>query len=269
MRQDPHAHISVYTLGRFHVCVDGHSVVETGAEGGKTWSLFKFLLTHRHQPVSEQVVCGALWPDPPASRARRALHHVMYCLDRKLQEGGLHEPLFVVQNEMYTLNKRVDCWIDADCFEELCRQAQNAMAGDGSGALEYMQEAVELYRGWYLAEHFYDGWAKAEQQRCHRMFRELVLSYADPLMEAGENRQAQQVCEKALALEPADDELAYRLVSAHVRDGNVGRAKEALERFAAVLRREYGIAPHGRLRQLWEDLESGSGNIHASDLNAV
>ncbi len=262
-------YLCVCTLGRFHVCINGRPVVKKGQGMSKIWQLFKFLLTHRHTPVPDEVVCEMFWPDAPLPMARHALHNVMYRLRKPMEEAGLREPVFLVQDGLYSFNTDLAHWIDVDRFEQLCQEARQVKDQEPAQAMDYLKEALDLYRGGYLAEHFYEDWVKAEQQRLHDMYVEAALSYADLLIDNGDFGRARQACRAALAADPTEERLCERVVAAYLKEGNLAKAKNAYEEFSAVLYRENGIQPSQRLQQLYRDVQAQNGGLPASDLKVI
>ena len=160
--------LEIHTFGGFEVRRGDRRL--TDLESRKVEALGAYLVAHRHQSVSRDLLAAMVWPDRPDASARRNLRQALYNL-RSTIEGDA-TPCFVVDGRSVQFDPHPDDWIDLDPFESML------LAEDGSNAADprELAGAVRLYRGDFLAGIVppsldYEEWLLAEQER----YREAVL----------------------------------------------------------------------------------------------
>src|SRR5260370_40885198 len=146
-------------------------------------------------------------------------------------------------------------WIDADAFESLLNQVR--ASNDPGQTEQLLEEAMLLYSGDYLAEARDILWIQARREALQRSWIGLLLELAD-LRIARENlSSAIDTLDRLLAIDPANEAAVQRLVILLAQSGRRAEALRIYQRFAAVLRQEYKIAPLPETRALYEAARRG------------
>ncbi len=215
--------------------------------------LLRFLVCHRGRFVSTDEIVEALWPRSGAS-ADENVRYLVHALRRQLEP---HRPprgrSASVQCIRGAYSLGPDVWIDAQLFEARVRDGLAAQQdGNDQVALTQIDQALELYRGDFIADEPYAEWAMIERERLHELAEAALWN-------------AINVCERNRDLPRALD-YARRLGNMACYDTSVqrrliglclgcGRRSEAARRFAAFrarLAREFGEEPDFELAECWE-----------------
>src|SRR5690606_16476652 len=108
---------------------------------------------------TREELAGALWPDLDTTGALRnlrvTLSYLLAVLEPERREGA---PSYFVRSEGQTLRLTTQRWLEVDAWmiEELFDRALDAeQQGEPSAALDLYRQALDLYRGPYLADAGY------------------------------------------------------------------------------------------------------------------
>ncbi len=261
--------IRVHTLGRFHVSVGNRQVLEVGGGMNKMWNVFKYLLINRHMSVPGEALCETFWPGVPWKKARHSLYNIIYRLRILLEDNQKESGILCIRDGLHSLRPNASLWLDADQFQEFCTEAHSMGVHDRAHAMKLLGKALSLYQGDYLAENFYDDWVKGAQERYRAMYRKAVTYYMDLLMEQREFLEACEIANQALALEPLDEDVQLRRISALSQMGNLQEARNAYQSFASLLHQQSGVSPRRDLRDVYREIEALSSDPPVTDLEGI
>lgn len=232
-------------LGALEVELDGARIDSPPAQ--RPWAVFAYLAL-APRAVSRAELATRFWPDVLDQSARASLRSALWALRRQLGER------LVVEGERVGLRDEEALWIDAREFERL--------------AAEDPAQALELCRG-ELLEGIEDDWALSARDR----HRERVIQLQEGLARAcelrGEHREAIELTRRQVERDPFDEEAHRRLMTRLVAAGDRAGALRAHRTFSERLRRELGVAPSARTRDLVEQLRAETpapGNASAVTL---
>ncbi len=236
--------LEISVLGPLELRRGGEAVDEPDWRRERVRALLMYLVDRRS--ATREEVATALWPDLDSEASGRNLRTTLNYLHGVLEpERGPGEAPFVIRTEGPRLrlaagdHARVDAWD----FERLLAQAREADdTGTPSVALGHLQEAVDLWRGDYLADAPYEDWAQPRRDTLRSRFVEAAVR-------AGELLLAQRAYDDALDLATraveADEwsEPAHRLLTAvHLGRGDRAAARRSVGRCRAVLE-DLGMPP--------------------------
>jgi DNA-binding SARP family transcriptional activator len=217
----------VRLLGRFVVRVDGQPVPAGAWRHKRAAELIKILaLADTHRLHCEQVT-ALLWPDlaPDAAAAnlRKAVHFARASLGAAsaiTRSGGMLE-----------LCPAGQVVVDALDFEAAVRAGQIG--------------ALDAYQGELLPEDRYASWAEEPRERLRALYLRLLKT-------AGQ-------WERALEVEPADEEAHQALMQRAVDTGDRLGAVRQFERLCEYLRADLGVGPDRKSVALYERAISMGG----------
>ncbi len=219
-------------LGAFEVELDG-VVIDTPVSQ-RPWTLFAYLaLAPRAVPRAE--LAARFWPDVLDQSARASLRSALWALRRQLGERLL------VERERVSLRDEQGVWVDVREFERLAE----------SDPLR----ALELCRG-ELVEGIDDDWALSARERHRERVIGLLEQLASATEERGELRRAIELTRRQVERDPFDEEAHRRLIMRLDSAGDRAAAILTYRTLAERLRRELGVAPSARTRELL-------GHLHA------
>lgn len=165
------AEISIYTLGKFKVFRGNQNLTQNRKKSSKRWKLFQYLITYRNREVSrEELIMGLELntnQDPEAS-----LTALVYRLRKILKTKEYKKDLIKTRGAAYTFNQNFDYWLDAECFQKLCRKSASEVEDDFEKGLKHFQKALDLYNGDYLEETDSAEWIWSVRNK----YRELLIT---------------------------------------------------------------------------------------------
>ena len=201
-------------LGGFGIISGEMRVTEQVGKSSKVWKLIQYLITNRKKSVSQEelinVFCDGDLVANPGSALRTMVSRARAALDKA---GLPHaDELILAKSGGYAWNNAIRCEVDAEEFEELCKKAGSKIAEEKR--LELLLKATNLYRGDFLPNSAGDMWVIP----LARWYRSMYISCAHDALEIltrkGQNVEAEELCAKALRMDPFDEQLLeYRLRS--------------------------------------------------------
>jgi DNA-binding SARP family transcriptional activator/tetratricopeptide (TPR) repeat protein len=224
-------------LGALEVELNG-AVIDSPASQ-RPWALFAYLAL-APRPVSRAEVASRFWPDVLDQSARASLRSALWVLRRQLGDA------LEVDGERVGLRSEPGLWVDVREFERLADDD----GGDAAAALA-------LCRG-DLLEGLEDDWAVSARDRHRERVVELLEELALAAERRGEGREAIELTRRQIDQDRFDEEVHRRLIARLDRAGDRAGAIRTYRTLAERLRRELGVAPSARTRELVERLRAAT-----------
>ncbi|MFQ5796549.1 MAG: BTAD domain-containing putative transcriptional regulator, partial [Candidatus Bipolaricaulia bacterium] len=175
--------LQVKLFGHFEAWHDDEPIPPQAWSRRKTQTLLKILLTERGRVFTQDQLIDWLFPDSNPDKAAQNLYKRISELRRTLEPDlnrGADSQFVLRVGGGYCFSQDAPGWIDTEAFHQQVESARKMeQAGRWSQALEYYQQAVELYRGEYLAEDLYEEWSIPPRER----WREEYLTALERLAE--------------------------------------------------------------------------------------
>ena len=221
-------------LGALQVEVNG-AVIDSPASQ-RPWAVFAYLaLAPRAVPRAE--LAATFWPDVLDQSARASLRSALWVLRRRLGDA------LAIDGERAGLRDEPGLWVDVREFDRLA-------AGDPAAALE-------LCRG-DLLEGLEDDWAVSARDRHRDRVIELLEELANAAEERGEVRDALELTRRQVECDRFDEDAHRRLIARLDAAGDRAGAMRTYRGLAERLRRELGVAPSAKTRELVERLRGAT-----------
>lgn len=172
-------HLRVLLLGRFEVLHRGERV--SLGQNSRASALFKCLLTHTSQPVSQDYLRDWLWPNSDPRKARWSLNSAIYALRRALSSElpSSISDYVLLDHGHYRLSSRIHVSSDVEEFDARYERGRLLEKGQrGSEAAEEYEKALVLYRGDYRAEDLYEDWTTIERERLINAYMDMMYRLA-------------------------------------------------------------------------------------------
>lgn len=188
--------------------------------------LLAFLALRRQTTRGHAI--GVLWPEVDEKRAFGRLRTALW----RLHRAGA--PVVAAHGEWLSLHD----WVEVD-VDDLVETTRNGSPGEVSEP-----GACELLPGWY------DDWVLVERERLRQRYLHNLEQLAAEQLAAGDYARALETTLAALRAEPLRESPHRLLVEIHLAEGNYCEAVNAYQICCDLLRRELGVPPSARLRQL-------------------
>ncbi len=239
--------VHVRTLGGFRLDVKGKRYRPTHKAQDKPLELLKLLVTCQalgRTAADKMWIAERLWPDAAAENARKSLDMTVSRLRRLL--GDDHT---IVANEGRLQLSPELVWTDIQPLRHALSEAGRRRDAKLAGNKIVMAEAaatvtavLQLYEGPYLQDEDGPPWLLAGREAIATAVRQALLT-ADLILDGSVDETLIPALERALAADPASEDLARSLMCALVRRGRHSEAVQVYRRLRQMLSLLLGIAP--------------------------
>ncbi|AEB12582.1 BTAD domain-containing putative transcriptional regulator [Marinithermus hydrothermalis] len=240
--------LEIETLGRFVVRRAGRVLSPRDFGRRKAWQLLKILVAHWKRPLHREELAERLWPEAPPEQAVRHLHVLVHALRKGLEPDPRSPRVIKSEGETYRFDPEVPYFLDVERFETLVREGDRK---EGPAALEAYRQALELYRGEFMAEEVYSDWCDLDRSYYREQAQRALAGTAEILERLGRAREAIAAYRRMLTLDPWREEAYRGLLRILVREGERAEARAVFEAYRRHMRQE-GLPVDEALAQLVE-----------------
>jgi DNA-binding SARP family transcriptional activator len=246
----------------FTVHVFGHTTVSTPDRtlrasdftGVKPRQILELVALGRGEPVRKTVIAEHIWSGRPPRRWQVTLESYVALLRRALQPGvpGRATVLCTTPGGYRFDTERVR--IDLHDFEERIRRAGHTAPAH---ALPFWESAVSIADGTLLATEPYAAWAVDARRAHERALHAAAAAGAEIALGLREAERAVPLARLATELDPLAEHGWQLLIRAELASGRRAEAAHAFHACRAGLRRDLGLEPDVRTRELFADVLAG------------
>mgnify|MGYP002336071904 CR=1 FL=1 len=219
----------VRLLGGFSVCRDGAQVPLAAGTGAQA---VKYVALQGGRVTADQLV-EALWPGAEPGRGRVRLRNVL---------ARLRQSVELVVRDGDEIALVTGCSVDVATFLE---ESATAL----TGTEEQLRRAVERYPGELLPGDRYQDWTSGPRERLRNRYLALLDRLAALCADRGAVDEALQWWERALDVEPYDEDRFVAMATLLVSAGRTGPANRVVRRAQTMLDR-LGVPASEALQQL-------------------
>lgn len=251
---DLYPELNVRLFGKFQMSnTEGSLTLETMRSEILT-RLLTYMLSHRDKSLTAQELIEVLWPEDESDNPAGSLKNCIYRLRKLLkQTWGSATEYIITGHGTYQWNPEINLHVDVEIFEECCREVFNSE--DKDIRREKGKEAVELYHGLFLSELSSEYWAISMSAYYHSIYLTLVKKLAELMEEERNYSEVEDICRKALQIEPLDEEIHCFLLRALIADN---KQKMAADHYKETVRQIYdslGVRPSREMEEIYEELQ--------------
>ncbi len=193
--------ISIRLFDGFEIKKGDKPILENLSNTRKTKLFVAYLLVNRDRPITHQELFELLWSGEdyanPATALRTLLYRFRSMIDK--EKADALAGAIISHRGTYQWNKDLDVTIDALDFHALAEAGINPTISD-SRRKEYLEKAIEMYKGTLLPDFSSEPWLIAKSATYRDMYIEAVMAYIDILKQENQNAKIVQICENALSL---------------------------------------------------------------------
>lgn len=200
-------------LGRFTITVEGRPV-ELGGLRAQARRVLRVLAMNYGQPVHEERLVTALWPDSSLKQAKHRLHVAISSLRALLREHLDSADGIVRHGNAYLLRLPPGSTVDLVEFTEaVARWRASGSSADGSRVLD-------LYGGELLAEEGPAEWVLGRREAVRSQAVGVAVALARTALDRGDAAAAVEACERAIAIDELDSRIWGIMSDARDRAGS-------------------------------------------------
>ena len=247
--------LTIYCLGAFRVFEDEHSIEEWPSRKGK--AIFKYLLLHRQERVTKEVLMHEFWPESTAESARNNLNVAIYGLRQALRNGYPDFSHILFQDDCYFLNPEMEIWLDVEQFDQIYKRANQLVAqGKTAVALPDLHAAELLYQGELLAEDRYEAWPSARRQQLQWHYMQVLTQLCNHYFQTEQYATCIPFANKLLQVESCHEATHRLLMRAYARQRQGYLALRQYHHCVELLADELAVPPDPVTTQLYEAIRS-------------
>ena len=256
-------------LGEFQIQCGDILITDQNSRSKKPWNLLEYLITFREKELSQYDLIEMLWPeedsDNPAGALKTLLHRVRKILD-PIKAMGM-EDLIVQRRGTYSWNNTINFHVDVDDFEQSYKKALSLNTSDPE-RLKLLLQTIHMYKGDFLPKSASEAWVVPINTYYHSLYLEIVHAAISQLEEQHDYNQICDICRTAINIDPYDEQLYYRFISALYESGNQHAAIQQYEYSTDLFLHKLGITPSNELKALYRKIIKTSKRLE-TDLGAI
>lgn len=258
--------IKITTLGDFRVNINGKNVTGFFKKKNKLLMLLNLLILNIDKPLSVEYICNDIWKDSEAD-SPKALHNIVYRLRIFFAAHGIMDCI-IYNSKTYMLNPALDWEIDIYQMEQYNYRTLE-LGLSVSDKIHFLEKVIDLYGGEYILSQICENLqALYTANRYKRMHSNTVCALIDLYLRDERYDCAIELCEKAIVMEPFDEQVIIRFVKAFESKEMFMKATVLLDDYFKHLYAEMGMHPSNTLIMIYNRLK-GWKNDSKSTLRLI
>ncbi len=240
--------LRVVTLNSFEIW-QGRRAISARALRRHAGELFALLLLSPSRALSSEQFSEALCPDQDPEAARVQFHHATSTLRRALEPelpDKFPSRYLQVEEGRVTLHLPPESSVDFTAFENDCQHGE-------------WEDAIAIYRGDFLPEYLYAGWAAAPRLRLQQQYQHALLQIAEKKLADGLFLECLDACRRVLAIEPWQEQAVLLGMRACIALNDRASARRLYRSLEKTLQEDLRTDPQEELQELYKSLPSRRG----------
>ena len=261
--------LSVKTFGGFSMTYGDKTISDQDNRSKKLWIILEYIIAFHDRNIPQSTIIDLIWNEESISTdPENALKTALHRIRGMIGELELPEKKTVLHKQgTFSWNSQIKCDFD---FEEFISIYNKAVAGDKSDEerMELLNRGFALYKGEFLPKCSTEVWASNLATRYLNVYEKLVNELAQLLVKYERYTEVTDICGKAAALDPLDENINYYLVLGLYKSGNQHKAIEQYKRIVDMYYNEFGIDSPERFQKLYDEITSHQSGYEA-DLKSI
>jgi len=253
--------VNLETLGGFRLYRGLTVVEETEWDGYLPKLLLKAIVTYGSHRVPKDQLIEALWPEVEPQSGERNFKITLYRLRRALEPemdktfGSSY--VHLKANHIYLDDEL--CKTDLDDFLSFYRRGEkNEREGNSEAALFLYNNAMDLYKGDFLAEELYTSWIDTKREELRKLYINLLYRTADIQEKRGTSKLAIDCYKKIIQIDPLSEQVYQRLMTLYSNRRMRSEAIKVYEDCRKVFREGLDTEPEALTTSIYKKIiESG------------
>jgi len=244
--------LRIEMLGGFTIISDGNRITEQARKSSKVWRLLQYLITNRYRSVSQDELLEVFCDEDLQVNPGSVLRTMVYRARGALEKSGLGcaDKLIIAKSGGYSWNNSIHCTTDIEEFERLIKKA-GVEGTDTKSRLELLLQAAGLYKGDFLPNSTGDLWVIPLVRYYRTLYLGCVHDAADLLDGFGRHTEAEELCTKALCIDPFDEQLIEHHLKALITQEKTDEALKVYKKMETMFYDVLGVNFSDNLRALY------------------
>lgn len=265
--KENHSALKIRMFGKFQIENENGMLNKENMRSEMLTRLLAYMVSHREKDMTAQELIDVLWPDDQSDNPSGALKNLMYRLRKLMNRTWGEDGRYIITGRgAYQLNPELVVHVDIEEFEECCRQVFNSE--DPAVQQENGKKAVELYQGMFLSELSSEYWVISIATYYHSIYLTMVKKLAALLEKEKQFTDVEEICAKAIQIEPLDEEIHCFLLRAMIADNKQKLASNHYKETVKLLYDSLGVRPSGEMETIYEELQKIQHD-HESNIDII
>ena len=243
-------------LGGFAIIYDGNRITEQTKKSSKVWRLLQYLVINRYRAVSQDELLEVFCADELQGNPGSTLRTMVYRARGALEKSGLDfaDSLIIAKSGGYSWNNSIESTTDTEDFEGLIKAAA-ASDIEKEEKLEMLLKAAALYKGDFLPNSSGDLWVMPLVRWYRSLYLECVHNALVLLDEFGRSVEAEELCTKALGIDPFDENFIEHHLNALIMQDKKDEALRIYKQMETMFFDVLGVNFSDSLRTLYSKIQ--------------
>lgn len=265
--KENHSALNIRMFGKFQIENENGMLNKENMRSEMLTRLLAYMVSHREKDMTAQELIDVLWPDDQSDNPSGALKNLMYRLRKLMNRTWGEDGRYIITGRgAYQLNPELVVHVDIEEFEECCRQVFNSE--DPAVQQENGKKAVELYQGMFLSELSSEYWVISIATYYHSIYLTMVKKLAALLEKEKQFTDVEEICAKAIQIEPLDEEIHCFLLRAMIADNKQKLASDHYKEPVKLLYDSLGVRLSGEMETIYEELQKIQHD-HESNIDII
>ncbi len=265
----------INTLGEFDIKADGQSILKDTTRTYKIYKLFEYFLTFRNKKLLPETIIDSLLSDSESDDPKNMLRTQIFRL-RKIINAFIPKDEDATKflnlnftNGYYSLEIGENIVIDIDEFENFIRLGDRESDYNIDCAMKYYEKAIALYKGLYLYDNAYEVWLVPTRNYYQRLYTKILYKYIELLKKNENHEMIVPLCEKALLIEPYEENIHIEMMEALLKSGHSKSAMNHYEYAINMLEKEMDAKPSQRFTDFPKKIQDHAHRKNDIDIEAI
>ena len=218
----------------------------------KSMKLLFILLHCGDKGIARKELLESLFGGDELANAGNSLRVAMHRLKKQLADLGLPEYEYIVSKKgYYYWDGPMETEVDVVCFENLIEKGTEEE--NDESRMEFLKQAVELYKGEFLQKIAEDEWVVAESIRYRNLYFEALKQLCDYLMAHKKYHEVLKYVEPACEMYPFDEWQSVK-IDCYIAMNLYKEAMKEYDDTAKLLIEELGMTPSERMMNQFDEM---------------
>ncbi|MFZ5903368.1 MAG: BTAD domain-containing putative transcriptional regulator [Chloroflexota bacterium] len=241
--------IKIKCLGSFRAFAGDMEISQERWVSAKARDLLAYFVTFRGERIPADRAFDAIWAEK-AGRGLTAFHTALSRLRTALKTNENSPRFILVESGDYRLDAARFA-IDVDEFDSALAKARGA--ADDEAAARFLEQAVNLYRGEYLQNLYYD-WLFPERRRLTQAYLGALRGLAEHHYIHKRYTRSLELLERALRVDNLQEDLHCQALRAHAALGDRAGLASQYQEMKRVFAKELDMEPLQSTTALYQSL---------------
>ncbi|MDH4211189.1 MAG: hypothetical protein OEV79_07040 [candidate division WOR-3 bacterium] len=234
------------------VVIDDRPIDDDLWQTSKTKRLFFYLLLHKGEKVSGDILIDTMWHEVSSKKGSISLRKAMqYIREITRSTLGIKEDLICSAKGSYQLVSGVLVNLDTDEFEALLKKAKET--ADEAEKRRLLDKMSSVYKEGF-ASGWYDDWVEQMRRHYQSRYEEGLVMLFEQYEGDGEYIGAMNVSKKLISLNFLDEKHHCRLMRVLAQLGRFGEIEQDFQELKKALRKELKTEPQKETVEVYEAL---------------